>query len=813
MRWVFRLLVLFVVLIGSAGVGLYFVARASLPQTGGLIELRDTPLQQQVRITRDRQAVPHLLAETRNDAIFGLGFAHAQDRLWQMEINRRIASGRLAEVFGPRALDTDKFIRTLGVRRAAERAYPGLKPETRAALDAYAAGVNAFLAQRKGLLPPEFLMMGVEPEPWTPTDSLGWLKMMAWDLSGNWGNELARLGLSRRLDKKQIDEFFPPYPGDAPVALADYTPLYRQVASALDVPGLAALLPEPRVDGIGSNNWVLNGQHTVTGAPLLANDPHLGLTTPAIWYFAHLASPSGEVIGATLPGIPGVILGHNGRIAWGFTNTGPDTQDLYIEKIDPTDPNRYIAPQGPLPFVTRSETVKVKGGDDVLVLVRETRHGPVISDVHSVARELMEPGFALSFAWTALRDDDRSADSLVGLDGSTDWVSFTENFRGFVTPQQNVVYADNAGNIGFLAPGLVPKRKPENDLKGLAPAPGWDARYDWDGFIPFDQLPRSYNPASGQVVTANHKIVPDSYPHFITSEWAEPYRAQRIEQLLRERKVHSVESFKQIQGDTVSLMAAEILPLMLSAPLKSRPLNADLASLHSLLSGWDGAMGVNRVEPLVFQAWYRELIRLVLADELGEDFRRLWRHRPTLMRNILSNADGQSYWCADKQAGMPADCPRLVAEALDLALSDLKARFGQDPARWRWGDAHFAKATHRPLSNTPLRRFFEASVPTPGDAFTVNVGRNSLNDVAEPFANSHAASLRAIYDLADLNRSLFVHSTGQSGHPLSPYYRSFAQTWATVMYLPMSMRPADIEAGSLGSLILRPLAAGAPASQ
>ncbi|MBP7066598.1 penicillin acylase family protein [Ferrovibrio sp.] len=816
MRWIFRLFVLLLVVLGGVGTAAYFIARSSLPQTSGTITLANSPLQQSVRIIRDRHAIPHVLAESRVDAMFGLGFAHAQDRLWQMEVNRRIPAGRLAEIFGPRALDTDKFLRSLGVRRAAERAYAHLKPETRAALDAYAAGVNAFLKQRNDPLPPEFLIIGIEPEPWTPTDSLGWIKMMAWDLSGNWGTELARLGLSRRLNKQQIEEFFPPYPGDAPVALADYSDLYRKVTQALDLPALARLLPEERPEGIGSNNWVLSGTHTVTGAPLLANDPHLGLSTPALWYFAHFSSPSGDAIGATLPGVPGVVLGHNGRIAWGFTNTGPDTQDLYIEKVDPADPGRYLVPasidpSGSLPFATRSETIKVKGEPDVVLTVRETRHGPVISDVNTTAQGLLEPGYALSFAWTALRDDDRSADSLTGLDSAADWPSFVENFRGYVTPQQNIVYADLAGNIGFFAPGLVPKRKPENDLKGLAPAPGWDARYDWAGFIPFEELPRSYNPASGQVVTANHKIVPDSYPHFITSEWADPYRAIRIEQLLRERQVHSVESFKQIQGDTVSLMAAEILPLMLSAPLKATPQNAELPALHAALAGWNGAMTSNHAEPLVFQAWYRELTRLVLGDELGDDFQRLWRHRPALMRNILANKDGQARWCGSLAApGSPAECAALVAEALDLALTDLKARYGRDPSRWRWGDAHFAKSTHRPFSSTPLRRLFEASVPTPGDTFTVNVGRNNMADEAEPFANVHAASLRAIYDLADLNRSVFIHSTGQSGHPLSAFYRSMAPAWANVGYLPMSIRPGDIEAGALGSLVLRP--APVPAS-
>lgn len=807
MRWVFRIFVFLLVLAGLAAGGIYFALRSSLPQMAGEIRLEDPFLTAPVRLLRDRNGVPHITATDFNQAAFGLGFAHAQDRLWQMEVNRRIAAGRLAEVFGERAANTDKFLRVLGVRQTAEQAFEYLKPETRAFLEAYASGVNSFLKSRSGLLPPEFLILQVVPEPWSPADSISWMKMMAWDLSGNWGNELARLALSRRFTQQQIQEFFPPYPGDAPITLANLDDLYKSVASALNVDQLARHLPEPAPEGIGSNSWVLDGKHTVTGHPLLANDPHLGLSTPALWYYAQLSSGDDRtVIGATLPGVPGVVLGHNGHIAWGFTNTGPDTQDLYIEKIDPADPARYITPDGSAPFETRNEIIKVKGQPDLAITIRKTRHGPVISDLYEPAQRLAQPGYAISFAWTALLPDDRSADALIGLNYVRDWSGFIENFRGYVSPQQNIVYADKGGNIGYFAPALVPIRKPENDTSGLTPAPGWDARYDWAGFIPFEALPKTFNPPSGAVVNANNKIVPDSYPYFITSEWAEPYRAIRIAQLLGERKVHSVESFKQIQGDTKSLMALEMLPLMLAAPLKAQPRNADIGVYREMLATWDGVMAVNRAEPLIFQAWYRETTRLVLAPDLGEDFQTLWRHRPLLMRNILSNTNGQSRWCHPPTEGQ--GCGELVAEALDLAIDDLKKRYGSDPARWRWGEAHFSKASHRPFSSVGLlRRFFEAAVPTPGDTFTVNVGRHALNDEAEPFANLHAPSLRAIYDLADLNRSVFVYSTGQSGHPLSGLYRNFAPSWAAVQYYALSTRSTDAEAGALGSLVLAPLPA------
>lgn len=802
MRWIVRLIVLLFVLLGFAAGGAYVIARLSLPVVNGEVQVGQT-LSGPVEILRDRNAVAHVRASSRNDAAFGLGYAHAQDRLWQMEVQRRVAAGRLSELFGSTTLNTDKFIRTLGIRRKAVAAFAHLKPDTQTTLQAYADGVNAFLASQSGPLPPEFMIFDVTPEPWTPADSLGWLKMMAWDLGGNWGRELATLGLSKRLTRQQLEEFYPPYPGDGPVALADLSELYRQVATAIDVEHLLQILPPERPEGVGSNNWVINGKRTVTGQPLLANDPHLGLASPSLWYFAHMASPAGAAIGATLPGIPGVVLGHNGRVAWGFTNTGPDTQDLYIEKIDPADPAQYITPNGSAAFVIRQETIRQRGGEDVVITVRETRHGPVISDVHDGARQQLESGYVLAFAWTALLDEDTTADALLGLDSVADWTGFTDNLRRFVAPQQNIVYADRDGNIGFVAPGLVPIRRADNDLNGLAPAPGWDARYDWNGFIPFDQLPRSYNPARGVIVTANNKIVPDTYPYFITADWAEPYRARRIEQLLKERNVHSVESFKQLQGDVMSPMVGEILPLMLAAPLKNLPRNSELPGSHALLAAWDGNMSVNRAEPLIFQAWYRELTRLILADELGDAFQSLWRFRPILTRNILANQNGQSRWCANQATGATTSCAELVAEALDRALDDLKARYGSDMARWRWGEAHAARGNHRPFSNIAiLRRFFEVSVPTGGDAYTVNVGRNDIASDKDPFGNRHAASLRAIYDLADLNRSQFMHSTGQSGHVLSAHYRDYAMPWAAVEYISMSMRPADFETGALGRLRL-----------
>jgi len=801
MRWFIRIAAGLVGLVAIAVGALYLYVRQALPTTGGTLSAAG--LSAPVDIVRDRAGVPHITAQTPDDAFYALGFVHAQDRLWQMEMNRRIGSGRLSEVVGnnPRTIEADKFLRTLGVRYRAERAFAYLSDDTKRIFDAYARGVNGFMAQRSGPLPPEFLIMGVVPEPWTPVDSLVWVKMMAWDLSGNWRTELERLRLSTVLSPDEMQDFFPPYPGDQPVRLPDLRQVYQfaDAGRLRDALGrLAELGPgEPQVEGIGSNNWVIDGTRTATGKPLLANDPHLGLSAPALWYFAHMSAPGLEVMGATLPGVPSVILGRNKRIAWGFTNTGPDTQDLFIEKIDPADPTRYLTPTGPQPFVTRQEVINVKGAEPITMTVRETRHGPVISDALDLARDALgsqNKGYALAFQWTALMDDDRTADAALGLAQAGNWDEFIQAVQRFDNPQQNMVYADVDGNIGYIAPAKVPIRKPENDLKGLVPAPGWDARYDWAGFIPFEGLPKSYNPPSHAIITANHKVVTDDYPYFLTTEWAEPYRAERIAELIAARQVHSVESFRQIQGDIRSGMIRDLLPAMLAVP------QADPAArqAQALLAPWDGTAAPDRPEALIFWAWYRQFTKAVTEAKFGPAYEAVWQPRPRFTKALLTDKATATRWCG-------GDCTPIARKALEQGLADLRKLQGDEMTRWRWGDAHYAKSTHMPFSNVAgLREIFEIRVPTGGDAYTVNVGRSRLSDRDAPFASVHAASLRAIYDLADLDRSLFMQSTGQSGNPMSPRYSDLAGPWAEVEFLPMSMNKADYEAGATGRLLLTP---------
>jgi len=761
--------------------GFYFYLRQSLPQTKG--EIRLAGLAAPVEILRDRYGIPHIFAASLADASFALGYVHAQDRLWQMEMSRRIASGRLAEIVGAGALETDRFLRTLGVRRSAEANLRTLDAETRQLLDAYAAGVNAFLASEP-VLPPEFWLTGARPEPWTPADSVAWTKMMAWDLGGNWRDELLRMRLAKTLPLARIHQLLPPYPGEQVPVIADLKELYSSMER--EAVRLAQFVPDN--EGLGSNNWVVSGSRTASGKPLLANDPHLGLTAPPVWYFAQLSAPGVNVIGSTLPGVPGVILGRNERIAWGFTNTGPDVQDLYIEKLDAA--GGYLAPEGARAFQVIDETIKIKGAESEKLHIRVSRHGPVISDVLRAAQSEAPRGHVIAFAWTALAEDDRTMQASLKFARAREWDGFLAAARDFQSPQQNIVYADIEGNIGFVAAGRVPVRKPANDLKGMAPAPGWLAKYDWDGYLPFEQLPRSFNPASGALVTANHRITPPGYAHFISSNWDPPYRADRIQQLLDAAPKHTSQSFARIQADVASLAMRELLPKLLA----TRPRSEAARNALALLAKWDGAMAADRAEPLIAWAWWRELTRAIYADELGDAFRPNWLARAVFMGNVLSGDPAHARWCDDVRTPATETCEEQLALSLDAALADLGKRYGSDQSRWRWGEAHLARHEHRPFGRQPLlARLFDITVPSPGDAYTVNVGRNIMSNDAEPFANRHAASLRAIYDLADLEKSLYIHSGGQSGNILSDHYEAFAEAWAKNEYIPMRAERKTLE--------------------
>lgn len=788
-----------------AALALWLYSRQVLPVTEGSLSLAGPKAE--LRIERDAHGIPTIRAGSLEDALFGLGFAHAQDRLWQLETHRRIGSGRLAEAFGEAALDTDRFLRALGVRRAATAQWAKVDGEMRAAVLAYTAGVNAYVGQAMKARPPEFVLLGLQPEPWTPEDTMAWAIMMAWDLGGNWKNELLRMRLALKLPVERINELVPPYPGDKPLVTTDYAALFRELKVDPKLARQAQLAaPESGVEGVGSNNWVLHGSRTETGKPLLANDPHLHLSAPALWYFARIEAPGFKVAGATMPGVPAVVLGQNEHVAWGFTNTNPDVQDLYLERIDPDDAGRYQTPQGWARFETFEEVIKVKGKPDVTFTARATRHGPVISDTgvtEGLTGPSAKPSYALAMRWTALDDDVGNLSAAIGFNRATSVADFVAASATYAAPMQNMVVADRDGHIGFVAAGRVPVRKPENDLKGHVPAPGWDARYDWAGFIPADQTPREFDPASGYIATANQRIHPADYPHYITSDWTLPYRMQRIEQLIDAKPKHGVDSLRDIQADVLSLATKRLLPVLGRAQ-STHPL---FAAARERLQGFDGTMAADQAAPLIFYAWVRQLSDAVFADEVGDKPWQAARRSRTFrdaLEGVLERDD--AWWCDDKTTAEAESCQQQVDAAMTRALDELQARHGGDVSAWRWGDAHVARSDHRPFSRVkPLARFFDLRVPVGGDTYTVNAARVNLlpdGSTGERYLNEHGPSLRALYDLNDLSKSRFMHSTGQSGIVFSPLYRSFVEPWGKVEYVPVWGGKAA------HTLVLNPAAAG-----
>ena len=752
-----------------------------------------------------------------------------------MEMNRRIGAGRLAEVLGSAALDTDRLLRVLGLHHRAKASLEHLRPASRHGIAAYVRGVNAWMETRTGPLPPEFLILGFEPEPWSAVDSALVPKIMSLDLAREWTRDRMRMRLSKVLPPDRIVDFYTPYRADMPrgvVPAQAYAPPSSAQASgaavenplnsaAVETPGngpfhmgtvdvdrnVSRALPAFALPGghLGSNNWAVDGTRTESGKPLLANDPHLGLTAPSVWYLAHLSWPGVDVVGATLPGMPGVVLGHNGRVAWGFTNTGPDVQDLFVESVDPLDESRYLAPDGWRAFEVRRERIRVKDGEDVVLEVRESRHGPVLGDMERKPGDRDRPDQVLALAWTALREDDLTLQAALGLPHARDWERFVANARDFHSPQQNITYADVDGNIGFLAPGLIPiRRGHRHERPGTMPRPGWEASHDWQGFVPFEELPRVYNPPGGAIVTANHQIVPDGYPHHLTFEWAGGYRAQRIMEKLAEREHHDVASFRMLQQDRTSLFARALLPRLRSVAVPAAAGEIAVRA-RALLDGWDGSMDPDRPEPLVFHAWIWEFARLVSADELGPRQRDAWGRKGPFVQRVLEE---RGVWCDDGDTVAVETCDEMLGRALDIATDRIARDHGDDPEAWRWGDEHVAIAEHRPFGATPLAPLFNLSGPAPGSIYAVNAFSFSPLEDDRPFAATDGPGFRAIYDLADLARSLFVQSTGQSGNVLSPWYRSFEKGWRDGEYFTIPTMRAAYAPDATGRLRLVPRRVG-----
>ncbi len=808
-KWVAGLAALALLLAILAAGGGYGVLRSTVPSPSGALAVPG--LSAPVEVVRDGEGVPHIFAASREDLFSAFGFVHAQDRLWQMELQRRAGQGRLSELFGERTFATDVFLRTLDLYGHAERSIKALPPEAQTMLEAYARGVNAYIERKTGLLeprqPPEFLLLGHAPEPWRPADSLVTVKMMALQLSTNLNHEMMRLALAAEgLNAAEIEDLMPASNGETPPALPELAQLYPLQRSTAPRRQAATSPVDDLISGGASNNWVVSGARTKSGRPLLANDPHLRLGAPSVWYLAHLAlerpgRPSVNVVGASLAGVPLVVLGRGDSIAWGFTNTGADVQDVFIERINPDNPREYLTPDGWRPFAVEPMAIAVKDAGVRTVERRRTRHGPVLPGSYRNLETILGAGHVAALQWTALSDDDTTVAAGMfdpDLHGVADYM---ERMRRYVVPMQSMVVADAAGHIGLIAPGRVPVRDPANAMGGRAPVPGWDGRYDWKGYLAFEDLPRVVDPQAGAIGTANARIVGPDYPHFLTFDWDPAFRQQRVKELIVDRGGHDVASSRAAQADLLSPADVQLKPLLIAAARRAG--GAD-AGVLDRLAAWDATMRADLAEPLVYSAWVREVVRAVYGDDLGAAFVRYFDTRALALTRLLEGRATSRDWCDDRATPSKETCDTVIGRALQAALADLDRRYGTDRTRWRWGAAHFAYGEHRPLGMLPnIGAFFNVEVPSPGGNYTLNRGETDFRE-EPPFANRAGSSYRAIYDFADLDRSLFIHTTGQSGNPFSPYYRSFAERWAKVEYIEIPTRREAIAKSAIGTWRLAP---------
>jgi penicillin amidase len=769
----------------AAGAILCAVAvRSTFPGESGSV--RVAGIAGPIRIETDTLGVPTIRAASPADATFGLGYVHARDRLWQMEFQRRIGSGRLSEILGERLVPTDRFLRTVGFRRAAADALRALSPGTRGELDAYAAGINQFLATSSAR-PIEFRLLRVSAAPFDAVDCLVWSKMMAWDLaSANSSNEIRRARFVTAVGPERAAELLPPVPAE-PTILQDeewkgisnfgfrISDSGRKEISNfgnqawIELEQRFALLEDLGFGGetVGSNSWVLAGSRTASGRPILANDPHLGLRTPSVWYLARLEAPGLSAAGATLPGIPAVIIGHNARIAWGLTSLEPDVQDLYLEQIDPADPGRYLHAGSWRRFETRTETLRVRGGRDVVFPVRSSIHGPIVTDVLDGAKSLASAAVALR--WTGLDPDDTTSEAFAGINTAGNWTEFLAAASRLRAPSQNLIYADVEGHIGYTASGAIPIR-PRAD--GLLPVPGTGAD-DWAGYIPFEKLPRVFDPPRGFLVTANNRVASERYPYLLTGDWPEPYRARRITDLILSRRVFDPAGVQAIQLDTVSSQAADLLPLLLD----TRPAGAASARALARLRSWNRDFSPESVPASIYAAWYAKLSEMP-QDELAGTPAGSVRSR------FLINALRQdSAWCDDTRTPRRETCADFKTATLARAVLELERRLSADQARWQWKRLHRARFPHGVFDRVPLlSRLFSLETAAGGDASTVNVGAYRRDG---SFLMTDGPSYRQVLDLSDFSRSLYVHTTGQSGNVFDRRYRNLLPLWREGQYFRM----------------------------
>ncbi|MCU0908347.1 MAG: penicillin acylase family protein [Rhodobacteraceae bacterium] len=814
-RWLVRLVTALAALAALAAIVAYAFAVRSLPDYDANRSVAG--IAAPVEIVRTTHNVPHVFATTDADAFFGLGYAHAQDRLWQMTLLRRTVQGRLSELFGPRTLPVDEAIRRLDLYGAATRSVAAQDAYATAALEAYAAGVNAWIEtvarEALGRGSPEFWLFPPEIAPWQPADSIAIVKLMALQLTPQIDAEVLRARVGLVLPPERLRDILPDAPGPAVAELPEYAALFPGATFDMVVGPDAADAPltpfRPARAAGASNAWAAGPSRAVGAGALLANDPHLGLTAPSIWYLARLDLAEGGVIGATIPGVPLVMSGRSDRLGWGLTSSYMDDLDLFIEEVNPDNPDQVRTPDGWADMPARETIIEVAGAAPVTLTLRFTQNGPVLPATLFDLGSVTPPGHVVSVAWSALSPADTTLTAGFRLMRSGTIEDAIAAGEFFIAPSQNLVLADRT-RVAMQMVGAMPARDPAHQSQGRLPAPGWRAENRWLGRLPYADNPSFVDPPGGIVGNTNNRLVDTAFPNHVSHTWGDTQRVQRWQRLMQARQVHTRESFVEAQVDTVAPDARTLLPLVAAdlwftgeAADEGTPERRRQRAL-ALLAEWNGEMNEHLPEPLIYAAWMRALQQRLIQDELGPLAREFPSPDPLFVERVYRDVGGAARWCDVIQSAPEETCTDMARLALDDALVWIAGRFGGGIESLRWGDAHVARHDHTVLGEVPgLSWIANIRQSSSGWDQTLNRGQTTGTD-PDPFANVAAAGYRGVYSLSDPNASLFVIATGQSGHMLSRHYDDMSVLWRLGEYIPMSLDEGLARAGAVGVTVLSP---------
>lgn len=815
-RWLMRLATALIVVVTLGVLAVYYLASRSLPDYDKVLSVRG--LEAEVEIVRTNANVPHIFGQTDTDVFFGLGYAHAQDRLWQMVTLRRTVQGRLSEVFGRRTLSVDTLMRRLDLYPMAVQSVSVQDARTQNALTAYAAGVNARLEEINrdalGRGAPEFFLFNAPIAPWQPADSLAILKLMAVQLSGHLSDEVLRARTSLLIrDEDRLRDILPDAPGTGVAALPEYAALIPEIRHGAQRVAQASQHPlspfAPRGLAGASNAWAADASRSASGGTLLANDPHLGFTAPAIWYLARLELSSGGVIGGTIPGLPVVTIGKSPNLGWGVTSSYLDDQDLYIEQLNPDNPQQYRTPGGFKDFKTRRSIISIKDEAPVTLTLRWTDNGPVLPGSHYDLGEVTPTGHVAALAWTALNAADTSMSGAVALMYAQSVDEGLKTGEKYVAPSQNLTLVDRE-SIAMKLVGQMPRRSDRHQSMGRLPTKGWEPENRWLGMLPYSDNPEFIRPLGGIVGNTNNKIIDRPFPDHVSFDWGDSQRVERWRRLMQGREVHTRDSFVEAQLDTVSFAARSLLPLIgaelwfTSEAAPEGTMARQRQKALSLLSEWNGEMNEHLPEPLIYAAWLRALQDRLIRDDIGplaDEYRHV---EPLFIERVYRDIDGASAWCDILQSSPVETCADIARLALEDAIVWLEEHHGRDLAALRWGDAHQATHDHPVLGEVPVLRYFvNIRQSTSGGDQTLLRGRTSGENPA-PFRNVHGAGYRGVYDFADPDSSVFITSTGQSGHFLSRHYDDLGALWRRGEYIPMSLDEDLARAAAAGITRLVP---------